>query len=233
MKPDSHEKSHKEYLKNYKRKRELQELIKTVPLIPLSEPKLVGWDVVYDLRSDIKERVDAFDIQQALDLTCTSQRIRNVKHVKMIRAGKKGYIYIHKGRRLWSTFCPEIHTISEKEYDLLPPQIRKWFQLDISNKLFIRYGRKYYTSNVPDYFLILRAKPVFHTHYEGKGGEIQREIDYLTYKINEYWQTAPGGGYRKSFHANKYRAKMRDKISKFKKGEIEDIDNDKIYMDYD
>lgn len=82
------------------------------------------------------------------------------------------------------------------------------------------------------YFTILKCKPIIHTHYAAKGGKFEKERAWLEDQIHHYWATI-GEGYGGSYPAYKDRAKLRDKIAKFKKGEIEDIINEKIPKEYE
>lgn len=225
---------YRKHLANQRRVAEIEELLKDRPLIKLDEPVTVGWNIIYELKEEIRRRKDAFDLQQVLDLGYGWSWTKKIKHVKMIRQGIEGYEYIDfKKVKRWHSFHPPKSHIDEKEYTSLSVAVKKYFYLDTLSESYRKFGRKYYLADLPKHFLTLRCRPIIHTHYQSKGGKLEKERDFLKDQISEYWRYAEGFSYSSSYPAYKDRAKTRDKIQKFKKGEIEDIEIEKIPKEYD
>ena len=200
------EKDYKEFLALEKRYNELWEQLRKRNWIPLPEPIQKGWEISFVLRDDIKRRKDAPEIQQALDLVQHSFRTRDLKLVKQVR--------------------------SIKSFKKVNSNISCFFEVDPENEKWKSFRGSKYCLSVPHYWLELKARPYYVTHQLDKGGEIEQEHDYLQDRLRLYWLKY-GTNYSTSYPAYKDRAITRDKIQKFKKGEIDDIINEKIPKEYD
>ena len=78
----------------------------------------------------------------------------------------------------------------------------------------------------------MKARTYYGSHSREKGGESEQEYEYLRDKLRLYWHKY-STNYGSSYPRYKDRTIMRDKIQKFKKGEIDDISVEKIPKDYD
>ena len=201
------EKDYKEFLALEKRYNELWEQLRKRNWIPLPEPIQKGWEISFVLRDDIKRRKDAPEIQQALDLVQHSFRTRDLKLVKQVRSIKSFKKVVKlQPKKKYGIHIPSLCLISEATFKNLNSNISCFFEVDPENEKWKSFrGSKYYLS-IPHYWLELKAR-----------------LYWLKYGTN----------YSTSYPAYKDRAITRDKIQKFKKGEIDDIINEKIPKEYD
>lgn len=231
MNLNKYEKQEKEYLKMEKRYNEIREEIYKLPLLPLPVPFQKGWEITQKLRDDIERRKDADEIKEAIRIGYyPTKYTEKEKEVKLIRSGKKNYTITLKKEKFYVDLRLAKRTVLEKEYDALPDKIKKYFILDTVHEAYTKYGRRYYHIYIPDYYLVLKAKPNMITHYREKGGELEKECQFLRDSLQEYWMKK--WGYHKQFPKNKDRAKTRDQIKKFLKGEIDDISFEKVPLEY-
>lgn len=231
---NSEEIKYKEFIKLQNRCNKLWNELRDLPLVKLENPYQRGWVISYDLRSDIKNRKDYPEIKEALDLGWHETYTNNVKVVRAIRNGDNSSLI--KGKynkaRLISDYYPIRNKISEKEY-LISKSLNKYYTLDSTSEAYTKYNRKYYYCSFPSYWLVLKVKPNIITHTRLKGGEIEREYDFLRYKLygsGDYYNFLTN--YSKSYPSYKDRTKVRSKIRKFINGDIDDIYNDKVPLEY-
>jgi len=231
MNINKYEKQEKEYLKMEKRYHEIWGEISKLPLITLQEPVQKGWEITQKLRDDIAKRKEASEILEAIKIGYYPTRYTNSEEeVKLIRRGKKEYTKTIDKKRVHISLRLGKRTVLEKEYDALPDKIKKYFYLDTLHEAYTKYGRRYYHIYIPGYYLVLKAKPNMLTHYRSKGGELEKEYDFLRDSLQEYWMKK--WGYHKQFPKSKERAKTRDTIKKFLKGEIDDIAIERTSLEY-
>jgi len=232
MMPDKFEQKRKAFIAMEKEYREIRDLIYAEEvLIPFDKPVHKGWTVSIELRDDIARRVDAPLLQRVVKLAFATRHIRNAKHVRMMRAGHKGYYYTNrKGIKDWMSFDPGQRRIKKKEYDTFPPEIQRYFYLDVHARYM--WDRETYLSWIPSYWKVLKVRPYFVTHYVAKGGPLYKRQAYLDYKLDEYYRTS-GNSYRRTFPGGSYRATTRNLITKFIKREIEDIPHEKVHYIWD
>lgn len=230
MQLDKYQRKHKLWLRLLKEEHDLWQKIKDLPLIELSEPYQRGWRVKFELREDIARSPMGPVIQSILDDHMGGWVTQNVNHVRAIRQGKK--TYEHKGKIIDLT--PRAHRISEAKYEELTREQKKFFTLDIGSEDYRKRGYKRYYPTFPNYYLKLKARPNLITHKRQKGGELESELEQLKARI---WYSAEfiefQTNYGTSYPRHKDRTRTRDKIQKFKKGEIEDIYNEKVPREYD
>lgn len=229
------EKEYKEFLALEKRYNELWQELRKRNWIPLPEPIQKGWEVSFILRDDIKRRKDAPEIQKALDLVQHSFRTRNLKLVKQVRQHRSFRkilnIYHTKSQPIY-VHLPALALLGEASFKNLSPNVACFFEIDPENEKWRAFrGSKYYLS-IPHYWLELKVRPYYVTHQLDKGGEMEQEYEYLRDKLRQYWHKY-SVNYGSSYPAYKDRTRVRDKIQKFKKGEIEDITIEKIPKEYD
>lgn len=231
MMPNKYEQKYRAYLAMQKESRDIAELIrKEEVLIPFEKPVHKGWIVSIELRDDIARRDDASFLNEVIKAAYSTRHIRNVKHVRMMRAGHKGFYYINrKGEKAWASFYPGFKRIDQKDIDLMSAAIRKYFVLDSYNRYW--WDRKYFVPILPRYWLVLKVRPHYVTHYIAKGGPLYQREAYLDDKIRQF-EKAGISNYRRdrwAFPSGSYRADTRNVIRKFIKKEIEDIPHEKIH----
>jgi hypothetical protein len=231
MKPDKYKKKHKEYLELQRKQDEIWNQIKNLPLVELEKPYQKGWLIKFELRDDIKRRDDVDIIQQVVDLSFRERYTTKVGEVKLIRAGLRSY---RNGRGNLVSLLPHGRTLSVKEYEVLSPQIQKYFYLNTTDERYNKWGHKYYISSLPSFYLKLKTRPNMITHIRLRGGDLQSEYDKINFRLWHSGEFAEfyigyGGSYPKSYG----RVQTRDKIRKFLKGEVEDLYNDRTGKEYD
>ena len=228
---NKHERRYKYYLSVEREYNEVLDKIRSLPMIPYDKPVQKGWNINFELRDDIKRRDDAPYILAAMKIGYKPQYIANVKYVRMMRAGHKGYwTQNHRGHKVWVKFSPFVVHLHQREYDKLHPAIQKYFELDMYH--FHTNYRSQYVIRLPEYWVFPKVRPHFLTHYRNIDGGLVSKLNWLRDKLESYWREY-GFNYSKSYPAHKDRARVRDAISKFKKGEIADIPNEKIPLEYE
>lgn len=220
----------KEYIFLDNRFWELKEKISQLPLIPLEKPVQKGWEVYFDLRDDIKARKDYLSISKAFNLCARSTYTRNVKQIRRIRANHSlnSFPIYEKGS---SNPIPYLSMINEKVYSTLTPDVSKFFVQDPRSSKWVSFKGKYYYLDIPRFWILVKVRPNMHTHYREKGGEIEKELAYIEKRIR-FLRLKFSHNYGASYPAYKDRTKVRAKIQKYKKKEIEDITNEKIPREY-
>jgi hypothetical protein len=225
---NKHDYRYRNYLKLERKMDEVYRKLRSVPWVPLKNPYKDGWNIFYDLRKDISLRRDAGIIKLAVLHGYRTLFTRNESHVKAIRAGKTS-VKAKKGKTV--NLCPDKTKLSEKSYNELPDNIRHYFQLDELDEAYIKWKAKYYKICLPNYWLQLRVKSRIITHIQKKGGALEAEYEFLCDQYRSYFDL--GINYSKCFPAYKDRAKVRSAIQKFKHGNADDIQIEKIPMEYE
>lgn len=225
---NKYEKNFKFYLMVQRKVNELSEKIRKLPLKPLDKPIQKGWNVFIDLRDDIKRRQDYPILKQILDIVYKGRSgyIKKPEHIRMIRKGEKGYYANGTNGQYWVDFSPKPKYIHRREYEKMSELQQKYFC-----KTHDLWNREHYVLNFPNYYFVLKVKPNILTHYIEKGSELEKEFHYwkdiLDNPNNPLWTN-----YGKSFPSSKDRTRLRNTIQKFKKGEIEDIEINKVPLNY-
>lgn len=222
---NKYETRYKSFLKMEKRYNELFNEIHKLPLRELKTPYQKGWVITYRLRDDISRRQDVQIIKDVLEAGWNKELyVKDIEAVKAVRHGKKSYTTKHKdinGKFVSCDLRPQRKLINKKTYDELPDKIKAYFYLDTTHESYKKYGREYYYAVLPQYYLELKVRPNMITHERLKGGHLEEEYEFLKYKLQEYWRECNYGYER--HHRVSLRRQTRDKIHKFKKGEIDDI----------
>ena len=224
------EKRHKEYLALERERTEIWTKIRNLPLIPYEKPIQNGWTINFELRSDIAKRDDAQYIKLALSVGYKPAYLKNIKHIQMMRSGKKGYWTTYQKRRVWTPFSPYVVWLKDFEYEKLHPAIKKYFYRPIFGWWdFPRY-RDRYRIVMPEFWLIAKPRPYYLTHYRNVDGKLESRLAWINMKLENYPEFRTN--YGRSYPAHKDRTRIRAAISGFKKGEVPDIINEKVPMEY-
>lgn len=221
----------KNFLKIQEKLFTLEEELGKLPLTKLSKPYNDGWIISYKLRDDIKRRKDNYILEEVLERGYSQYKTNNLNSVKAVRRGEKVITKVIKKKRVRIDLRPGKYCINEKRYLTLSDVAKKYFSLDTICDAYKIWGRKFYYAYLSDYYLVLRAKPNVITHTIKKGGEIESEIAFLRDQLYEFWREQHN--YSKSYPRYKDRTKTRAKIQKFKKGELDDIYNERIPLEYE
>lgn len=234
MKVDKQERRYKDFILCKERYWEINKLRREMSAVPLKEPYQRGWILYLDLRDDIKRRRDYPSIRRAFDLAAVEARTRDVKLVKKVRSNK-GYLPFCRSldvkKNNFYQF-PQLVKIRKSEYETLLPSEKKWYELAPFEEKWASFRGSYYQLNIPLYWIEVKVKPNIITHAYALNPALEKEIAELKKKLDVYWIEF-GVDYGSSYPAYKDRAIMRDKIQKFKRGEIEDITIEKIPKEYD
>lgn len=232
MQLNKFDREYKEFIKLEKRYNQLIGEIHKLPLLPLDTPIQKGWIVIQKLRDDFAKHPEAANIQTVLDYGYRKDKIINSeKEVRLIRQGKKEYtITEHKKRRLIN-LGPDKRPIHVERFEELPYGVQQYLSLDTLSDAYKLYGRKWYYADIPEHWIVLKAKPNIITHYRDKGGPLEQEYEYVKNKLYAYWDTH-GKGHHGSYPKSN-RKRIKDNIQKYLKGDIDDIYNDKTGKEYD
>jgi hypothetical protein len=235
---NKNELKYKEFIRLENRLNKLYQKLQELPNVKLAQPYQRGWIIRYDLREDIKKRADYPLIKEVLDKVYMDSYTNNVNIVKAIRRGDESV----RVKTRWgnlnsiSEYYPRKVGFSDKEYQVsrtLNKYYDKYFQLDVFSDGYRKFGYKKYYVCFPNYWLVLKVRPNIITHKKLKGGEIEKEHDFIRdrlYYSGEFNSFITN--YGSSYPASKDRAKTRDNINKFINGELEDIYNEKVPMEY-
>lgn len=224
---NKHDYRYKNYLKLEKRMNEVWEKLSSIPWIPLEKPYKDGWYIFWDLRKDIASRKDAEFIKEVVANGYSRNFTRNEAHVRAIRAGKKSV----KGKKgSIVNLCPEKNRLTKTQYDSLSDKVKKHFEMDEFSERFRKWGIKEWRVAIPDYWIILRVKGRTVAHFQKKGGALEKEYQFLRDQYYNYFDF--GINYSKCYPAHKGRAQTRSAIAKFKNGETDDIQIERIPMEY-
>lgn len=230
MQLTKHDFKFKSFLKMEKRLSVVQQLIYKLPLIELKVPYQSGWYVRYEFKPEISRRKDIEIFKEVLRIGYEPYKlIMSPDDVRRIRRGEQ-FRVIKKGKSKID-FRPKRKKISEKDYNLLSPQIKKYFELDEFSDMYRIYKRKYYQSILSLNWLVLKLKPRVITHTRRKGGILEKEEQFLRDKLSTYWREY--FSYRRTYPKEKERVDTRDKIQKFIKGETNDVVLNKYKIGYD
>lgn len=229
------ERQYKEYIQLERRYWDVEEKLRAVPYTPLKEPFQRGWDIYFDFRSDIKNRRDFPAIKRAFDLCHSAGYTKNVTFVKRIRNNRSLRSFTLKDieeKRYGYGVFPVLVPIRERIYEGLAKDVARYFYKDVESEKWKAFRGSYYRVDIPRYYLELKVKPHIVTHKRDKNSELEKEADFLRKKLEGLWRLY-SHNYSSSYPANKGRAQFRSQLSKFKKGEIEDIPIEKIERIYD
>lgn len=170
---------HPLYKEKKKIERELGELYdiqRNQNWIELETPYKHGYDMVFDLRDDIKNRDDAWVFYECIKLVGNYIWCANKSFKKKIKKGKYEYLR------------PSFGEISEKTYENLHPAVKKYFTKKEKNSSWYGYSN-YYACTVPSFYFIVKTKPHWITHYKEHDAvviaEIAEKSDYIRSK--KFW----------------------------------------------
>lgn len=236
MKINKYERRYKEYLALREEIDNLREQMRKRPPIPLKEPYQDGWILYIDFRDDFKRRKDYPVYKKILDMCAYSVRTKNLKLIKRIRSNRRLdllYNEIHPagGGRNKFGHVPYLKSIRESQYMKLNEQERSFFSIDPYYAKWSSFTGNYYYCTVLRHWLVVKTKPNIITHRYDVGGDLEKRYKELQSKLDNFHEFTTN--YSTSYPAYKDRMRIRDKVQKFKKGEIEDITIEKIPRFYD
>ena len=225
---NKHDFRRKEYLKLEKRMNEVLKKLMDIPWVPLEKPYKDGWYIFYDLRKDIANRKDAELIRRVISEGYNRSFTRNEAHVRAVRAGKES-VKGRKGKMV--NLCPQKRKLTQKQYDSLDLVVKKYFELDELSERYRKWKIKDYVVTIPSYWIILRIKGRVVTHIQKKGGQLESEYEFLRSQHRSYFDMYTN--YGKSYPAGKGRAQMRNAIQKFRNGDLDDIQIERMPLVYE
>ncbi len=230
MQLNKHEEKYKEYLKLKKRYNKVWDLLKDEPLIKLDKPYQSGWIISYVAADNIRNQYKADEIQELIDKYYSKRYTKDVKVIQAIRRGDKS-IKRSKKISLVSDYLPGCHTSFEYK-DIITKY--KDFYYEVNNYYSKKLGKTLYSLNLPKNLIKVKVRPNMITHTQGKNRALESEKFKL---FNRLWCSDEfiefyDHHYQKCYPRYIDRPKYRDKINKFKNGDIEDIYNEKIPLEY-
>lgn len=203
------DKIYKEYLKLERRLNELYRLSRKLPLIKLENPYQRGWVIFYELRKASKNKPDAAKIERAIKLGYRKEYTRSISHVKNVRRGTNVKNPIIPGRK-------------SLELKNIPEELRRYFVVDPGKSKW--FNRVIYRISISEHLLYKRVKPNIveyevDTTYDAEIDKIRNEMSSNKF-LKFYYRNSS----KKRFNSSQQRMLERDRISKFKKGEKENVD---------
>lgn len=235
MKPNAKELKYKEFIKLQKKYDELGSALAKRANIKLDKPYQQGWVICYDVRPDIKKRVDYPIIKEIIESGWSESYTSNVNVVRAIRQKKTQALIKNRwNEQHISSYYPRRESISEAKYKKLDIKANRYWVLDTASERYTKYQRKDYFATVPSFWLVLKVKPFMITHRRQKGGVIESEYEQLRSRLyfsGEFQSFIIN--YGKSFPKIKERTRAKVNIKKFMKGVADDIVNEKIPMEYE
>lgn len=179
---------YKEKIRLQKEEAELDAIQRNQNWIELEKPYISGYYKVFDLRSDIKNRDDAWVFYECINLVGTKCWWKDKTFKRKVKKGKYEYV------------SPGFGLISEETYVSLHPAVKKCFsEIDHYHKYWSPF-RKQYSCNVPFYFFVTKIKPRWITHYKEFDSVIaQKEAEIHDklwspemYPVNGWYSDRPG-----------------------------------------
>jgi len=209
----------KEYISLLKRRDELYDQ-RWSSYIILDKPYIYGYNVILDLREDIKRRDDAEIFYKILSLCTVSTFVKSKKDY--YKKFKKTNIYYHSRAHL--------RDISEIEYLKLKPAVQKHFVKERFPKN-IWCGYKYYCT-LPNFYFVEKYVKNFIYKERIVLPEVEKELDEINALLNNKYITLFN---RESNAPKKYtrlvnRAERRN--NKIITKHIAKITNNFIYEEY-
>jgi hypothetical protein len=163
----------KQVLKKYKRSRELWELRREIPLIPLGKPYQKGFVRFFVVRDDVKRSKDGNFFEGILKKINTKMYSETRKFLKKKRKfGRK--IYVDREQKL----------VQLSSYQWNDPKLRltaREKQYFLKKEEYNPFRKRYniYYEFIEPWRFVLRVKPNMITHYKPLNSDLEKEIDEL------------------------------------------------------
>lgn len=166
----------------------------------LEHPIQHGYNGYLELREDVARRTDK-----------VGDALRFIVEKFAVETWSKSKQLYYKRRRYIVDNRPYIKKISEEVYEKLHESVAKYFYAFTSDNIYHWSGavRKQYTCIVPTHFLVIKIKKSYITHRKIHDSDLEREIDFLKDKLNEFWNKGGFWDYGSSY--KKYRQKHNRK----------------------
>ena len=190
--------------------------------IKLDKPYHQGYNAKWVLRGDISRREDAKHYQRALDV-CN----------KTVWSRNKDFRYKNYKTKRTETLLPGLKNISKKQYESLPPQVRKFFRRDLSTLNDWRYGYRDITYRcILTYELVVHKWKTYVTHRREHDGVLYQRVAEIEKRIYDLTDDHPWGSYSegKFWRKSEYR-KKKNVAKRELKEELSDIEINGGYYD--
>jgi len=211
----------------WRRYSHLRDEARNLGKVTLEEPIRHGWNRSFILNEQTKNRNDAREIQQVLDLVNNTYWSRE-RDWSSIEIQWKGMRHINE--------C-QLHPLTGKEYNKLPTNLQKYFMRDI---LTYSMGigrdntpRHYYVIDKPNMYFRLKDKKCWITEVPIFDPQLDKEID-------EIWNWIEWNGlYGKLANCSGWRLNYWDDwnkkqgLVKMKKNEIREYFDDLLNQEYE
>jgi hypothetical protein len=220
----------KDFLRLQRASEENYEAQRNLGWIELDEPVHSGFTATLTLRSDVANREDAWIFQEIVDKFSTSSWAKKIKDFDFLnKENRNGNIYKNKFNFYHR---PRIDDISDYNYNLLAPQVKKLFRK--SSSYFSSWRGEYYVCIVPSFYFDIKIEKrwitkvrVFDEVLEQEEAEIDSEIERNHYnKCFRSRYTCAPKSFRKYLNRQQ-RAKAKQVLYKnfFNEKELEFEDN--------
>ncbi|WP_284463371.1 hypothetical protein [Chryseobacterium sp.] len=170
----------KQIRKKYKRSKELSEIRRNQPLIPLEEPYQLGFVRFFAVRDDVMRSSDGEFFQGILKKINTYMYSSSRQFLKKKRKfGRK--IYVEKEQKLNSI---SLYSWSNPKFGLTPRE-RQYF-LMYEEYCPLRKGYKTYYEFIEPWRFILMTRPHMITHYKPIDAELEKEYAELESYLGQH-----------------------------------------------
>lgn len=212
------------------------EQTKIVEKIPFEKPQFAGWDISVTLSESGMRRSDALDLLRILSVTNvgTNGFTKRVNYIKELRRhsytfqkvsylAKNGVICWWYGIRNWRGRLSRFET-SEKGFNSLPVELRKYFTFDSwNNRRYPWSEKKWYLNRheFPMYELVFKVTKAYYNFQEIPNGEAESNYRKIKNKVKTLygrgWEKAMPGRWStyNKFSRQWYNRKLRNKLHTF------------------
>lgn len=189
---------------------------------PLDEPVHHGYNAKWTLRSDVANREDADNYQEVID-----------NYGIEVWSKKKDFKkWSYKFRRNVDVY-PSFKDINVGEYEKLSQKIKKFFTIRRDTKAWGGVERIYYEVNIPVYFLVMKVRKNYRTHYKvldevllQEKAEIEGALWGKFYDMRVGYYNRSSKKWLKKFTSRSNRAKNKATLRKNLMSEIYDGDEE-------
>ncbi len=192
--------------------------------VKLDKPYHQGYNAKWVLRKDIARREDAEDFQRALDISNKTVWSRN-----------KDFRYKNHKTKKVEILLPGLKPISKKQYESLPPQVRKFFRRDLSSIQNWRYGFRDITYIcILTYELVVLKTKTYVTHRREHDEVLYQREAEIEKRLYDLTDDHPWGNYGDGKFWRRRALRMKKTIAKHElREEINDYQvNGGYYEDY-
>lgn len=170
----------KQIRKKYKRSKELWELRRNIPLVPLEKPYQKGFVRFFVVRDDVKRSTDGDFFQGILDKINTKMYSETRKFLKKKRKfGRR--IYVDREQKLDRL---SIYQWNDPKLGLTTREKQYFLKMEEYNPFRKRYN--IYYEFIEPWRFVFKVQPNMITHYKPLDSALEKEYDELDSYLDQY-----------------------------------------------